>query len=909
MRYNFDREWKFSLGDFGITPETRTHGDVYGFAKAGGAAGAAALEFDDTLWQSVDLPHDWQHNQSFDREAAADHGYRKGMKGWYRKKFCLNESDREHALRIVFDGIAGISDLYLNGCKIYHNESRYNSFSIDITDIANYGTKPNILAVEADCSIWEGWWYEGSGIYRHVWLHKETLVHPVYNGIAVSSKPGQDGWDTRIEVELENASSTEQQYQCTVEICDHAGTVLHGMKYSKEGTAAPFEKSSQTFDMTMTDPLLWEIDRPYLYHCKVRLKNGNTTDETDIPFGCRTIGIDADRGFFLNGRAVKLLGTCNHQDHAGIGAALPDEVQRYRLKILKDMGCNAYRCVHHNPAPELLDLCDQMGILVMDENRTFSTAKDAMDRLEGMVRRDRNHPSVVLYAVFNEEPLQGTAKGRKMAERMVARIKAIDAGRPVLGAFNGGYMEAEGAATAFDVTGINYYIDSYDAFHETYPKQPIVSSELASAFSTRDTCRDDVQEQIFSNYDENTAPWGQTVRAANQAVLTRDFVMGMFIWTGFDYRGEPSPYEWPSVSSHFGVIDACGFPKDTYYLYQAYWTKEPVLHILPHWNHNAGERVRVMTYSNCEEVELFLNGRSMGRQKNEMYEQCSWELEYEPGTVRAAGYISGKPVTEAEQRTAGEAAAFKVESNRNYLNYSTKDALILDITAVDANGEFQPQEEGYLEISAEGACLLGAGNGNPNSHDREDTSRVRLFRGRCQIIWQAEDREYMSVNIYSEKLGEYSGRWEIRKEDKEPEILSVTASLIGGWRMSHKAEKEKPELVLVMDKSDMNTLEPVEFEGKAQSQLTGKAGWYCLYRTAELSPNDAGKTLCFHKVAGDIEIYMGEKCLAKKSFGMPGGVTVKIPCVSQENCVLSVIMRNTAIDLKAGIFEPVMLIP
>lgn len=909
MRYNFDREWKFSLGDFGILPESMSHGAVYGFSKAGGITGAAALEFDDSLWETVDLPHDWQHSQDFDLTAPADHGYRRGLKGWYRKKFCLDECDKERSLSLVFDGIAGITDIYLNGCKLYHNESRYNSFYVDITDIANYGKKPNILAVEIDCSIWEGWWYEGSGIYRHVWLLKEPLVHPVYSGIFVRPERVNDGWKTHIEAELENASGEEQRYHCIVELCDEDGNVLPDMQYSTEGTAQAFGRFKVCCEMEIEDPVLWDIDRPYLYHCKVRLKDGENMDETDIPYGYRIIKIDADKGFWLNGRKVKLLGTCNHQDHAGIGAALPDEVQRYRLKILKDMGCNAYRCVHHNPTPELLDLCDRMGILVMDENRTFSTAEDAMRRLRGMVRRDRNHPCVVIYSVFNEEPLQGTAKGRKIAERMTAQIKVLDPDRPVLGAFNGGYMEEEGAATVFDITGINYYTDSYDAFHKKFPQQPVAASELVSAFSTRDTYRDNEEEQVFSNYDEKTAPWGETVRAANESVLSRDFIMGMFVWTGFDYRGEPSPYEWPSVSSHFGMIDTCGFPKDTYYLYQACWKNQTVLHILPHWNHKRGETVRVMTFSNCEEVELFLNGRSMGRKKNEIYEQCAWELEFEPGTLRAEGYISEKQVIEAERKTAGEAVSIRVESNRNYVNYSTKDALILNISAVDAKGEVQPSEEGYIKAAVSGAKLLGAGNGDPNNHDREEDGRVRLFRGRCQIILQAEDQEYLQVTLVSEKLGEYTGKWEIRRAEDEKEILSVDAVFVGGWRMSHKAVREKPDLHLSMDKSDMNTLEPVEFEGKAQSQLSGKDGWYCLYRSTEISQKDAGKTLCFHKAAGDVEVYLGEECLARKTFVMPGELTVTIPSRAGENCVLSVIVRNTAADRKAGIFEPVLLIP
>ena len=909
MKYNFDREWKFSLGKYDITPESLEHGDVYGFAKAGGIAGAAALGFNDACWQAVTLPHDWQHNQEFDRTASADHGYRKGMRGWYRKTFCLDESDKNCALSIVFDGIAGISDLYLNGCKINHNESRYNSFCVDITDIANYGTAPNILAVEVDCSIWEGWWYEGSGIYRHVWLMKEPFVHPSYNGIVVRTRQGKDGFTTNVEVQLENASSTEQSYQCSVQICDCDGNPLNDKQSTEKGRIKPFSKQRHSWEMAAFSPILWDIDHPYLYKCKVHMKCDDMENETVICYGYRTIEVNADIGFLLNGKAVKLLGTCNHQDHAGIGAALPDEVQRYRLEVLKEMGCNAYRCAHHNPTPELLDLCDELGILVMDENRAFNTSETGMNLLRSMVRRDRNHPCVVFYSLFNEEPLQGTAKGRKMAARMIAAVKELDPDIPVLGSFNGGYMEEDGAATLFDVTGINYFSDSYDAFHEKYPDQPVVSSELVSAFSTREICQNLEEDHVFHNYDENAAPWGESVRMANQAVLTRDFVMGMFVWTGFDYRGEPSPYEWPSVSSHFGAIDTCGFPKDSYYLYQAYWKKETILHILPHWNHTEGTVVRVMTYSNCDEVELFLNGRSMGRQKNEIYKQCTWEVKYEPGEIHAIGFQNGIQAAEAHRKTAGKAVAMHVATNHDSVNYSTRDALILDVSAVDEHGIVQPLEEVEIEIIPDGAILLGTGNGNPNSHDKENINRVKLFRGRCQIILQAMDKEFMTVRLTSDKLGEYSGKWFIGKSGNEKEILSAETKIIGGWRMSHTASKVKPEAGKKMSKTDMNTLEPVEFEGKTQSQLDGKAGWYCLYQTEDLLPSDAGKTLCLSKVAGDIEIYVGTECMVKKSCDLPQEVAVIIPPSVSQDHTLSVIVKNSSIDLKAGIMEPVILVP
>lgn len=909
-KYNMDRGWKFVEEKYTVLPDVLSHENVYGFAKTGGARGPASDSYVDTDWEKVDLPHDWMHCKEPDRTAAADHGYRKGSVGWYRKRFYLEESDRERSLSLVFDGIGGRSRIYLNSVELASNESRYNSFHVNITDVANYGGVPNTLAIEVDSRKWEGWWYEGAGIYRHVWLLKEPAVHAQYNGVWIRpEKQEKSGiWNTYVELRLVNDRAAFASCQSTLTIEDGNGRIIAGPVIDTVSMGG-FSEQKREYCIPAENIRLWEIDNPVLYFLRIRLESEGHRQELEIPFGYRTIRVDPEKGFWLNGRNVKLLGMCVHQDHAGVGAAVPDAVVEYRIRKLKEMGCNAYRCVHHNPAPELLDICDREGILVMDENRVFNSSDEGMKLLTDMVERDRNHPCVVLYSIFNEEPLQGTAKGRKIALRMVRELKKSDNTRPVLGAFNGGFMEPQGAATVFDVTGINYFTDSYDEFHKKFPMQPLISSELSSAFSTRGAVLTDSKRQEFDNYDVYHAPWGESVREANRVVLTRPFVMGMFVWTGFDYRGEPTPYEWPSVNSHFGVLDMCGFPKDSYYLYQAFWKKEKVVHLFPHWNHSPGDKVKVMTYSNCDEIELFLNGESCGRKTNDLYEQCSWEINYVPGMIEAIGYCDNIVAAYDKRQTAENPVRLHLESPNEMAFSDTRDAVILNITARDANGLEAPWADNRVRVRVEGGVLLGLGNGDPNCHISDKASEYPMFYGKCQAILRA-DQGYGILQAYVESDGLPAEKytWTINARETETEILGANITVVGNWKVFHRIWDKKPDPELQLLKSDMNSMEPIDFDDTPLPQLKGKKNRYALYRTQVSLPKDEGRYhVRFVKCAGGMEVYWNGVLVGKQDHMMPGEMTVVLPCHSAETGTLAVILKNTVLDGCAGIMGSVEL--
>lgn len=907
-RYNMDRFWKFYKGECSIYPEQLTHDAVYGFAKTGGVGGVAADGFDDSTWETLDLPHDWMHAEEFDLSAAADHGYRKGSQGWYRRRFLLEEEDRNKSLSIVFDGIGGKSTVYLNGIKLVRNESRYNSFSVDITEVANFGAVPNVLAIEVDSREWEGWWYEGAGIYRHVWLLKEPPIHVKNNGVFI--KPAFDEinhlWHTDIQVELENNFSAEEVYTLTLKVLDKEGN--ESCKQVCPGKMCGYTSRTELFSLDQKNPILWDIENPYLYTLEINLKCGKNIQRIELPFGYRTISVDSENGFWLNGKNIKLLGTCNHQDHAGIGVAVPDTVVEYRINQLKKMGCNAYRCAHHNPSPELLDICDRLGILVMDENRSFSTAEQSIKYLKDMIYRDRNHPCVIMYSIFNEEPLQGTSKGKRIAQKMVAKIKEWDNTRPVLGAFNGGYLEKEGASDVFDIVGINYFTDTYDVFHREFPNQPVVASELMSAYSTRGAAVTDPEIQEFDNYDRNKASWGETVREGNYDVFSRKFVMGMFVWTGFDYRGEPSPYEWPSVSSHFGILDTCGYPKDTFYLYQALWRKEKILHLVPHWNHKKGDTVKIMTYSNCNEIELFLNGNSLGRRKNNLYEQCEWMIKFEPGVLEAIGYCQNGEIVKDRCVTAKETKAILLTSYNKIAFADTKDAVILDIQTVDENVNPTLDSNIRVSVTVDGGALLGMGNGNPNGHEPDKGPGLTVFRGKCQAILKADGSGLLRAVVTAPGMEAAEYTWQVKERKTEKEVQAVETQIIKNWKVAHQIWQEKPDPMMKVEKSDMNTLEPIEFNGSPLVQLRGMKDYYCLYRSKVSLPKGE-HCLRFGKYVGDIEVYWNGTIIGKKCSGMPDELLVEFVTDINENSreegEITVIIKNTATDCCAGILAAV----
>ncbi len=714
------------------------------------ATGPALPEFDDSSWRSVHLPHDFVVEGTFDPQANLSHGFLPAGVGWYRRTFTLPQSDRGRRIWIDFDGVYRDSRVWLNGKLLGRHPSGYTSFRYDITDAARYGSS-NVLVVRADARAFEGWWYEGGGIYRHVWLNEADPLHVAPWGVFVSSDLSQsDIANLTIKTLAVNDGASAATCAVETQILDASGRVVAQSRTERSLAAGAREEIAQ--QGTVRDPHLWSIESPYLYHAITRiLKAGRPVDRVTTPFGIRTIRFDADRGYFLNCKPVKLKGTCNHQDFAGVGTAMPDGVLEWRIKKLKEMGSNAYRCSHNPPAAELLDACDRLGMVVMDENRHLGdTYRDHTPRgtpysnlsdLKDMILRDRNHPSIVMWSMCNEEGLQSTEEGARIFAAMKEAVLRIDPTRPITCAMNGGW--GLGFSRVEDLQGCNYNPGGYDRFHETHPNMPMYGSETASAVSTRGIYANDRERGYVSAYDVNHPPWGQTAEGAWTPLAERPFMAGGFVWTGFDYKGEPTPYGWPCINSHFGIMDICGFPKDTYYYYKSWWGDRPVAHILPHWNWpgKEGQPIDVWVHSNCERVELFLSGKSLGAQEMPRNGHLEWKVPYAPGRLEARGYNGSTEAATDVVETTGPPARLRLETDRTLLNADGEDLAVVQVAVVDAQGRVVPIADNEVTFAVGGqGSVGGVGNGDPSSHEPDKASQRHALNGLCMVLVRAGDR-------------------------------------------------------------------------------------------------------------------------------------------------------------------------
>jgi beta-galactosidase len=740
-RLSLDRGWSFYLGDIPF-PIPATHDETYQSTKAGRASGAAAPAFDDRSWRRVDLPHDWVIEGAFDPAANVSQGYRPRGIAWYRRQFKLPAEDRGRHLELQFDGVATHCTVWVNGILAHRNWCGYTSFAIDLTALANYGDEANTIAVRVDANAMEGWWYEGGGIYRHTWLVKRDPMHIATDGLFANPVRQADGsWMVPVAATVANSGEAAADCEVAIEIADPAGKTVASRVAAARVNALGDAKVM--LPVTIQNPKLWSIETPMLYTVRAAVRREHRMiDVAEVHCGFRTIRFDANDGFFLNDRPVKLKGVCNHQDHAGVGVAVPDSLWEFRLRKLKEMGANAYRCAHNPPAAEFLEACDRIGILVMDENRIFNSSPEYLRQLEWMIRRDRNHPSVILWSVFNEEPMQATETGYEMVRRMAAVVKRLDDTRPVTAAMSSGFFTPVNVSAAVDVMGFNYNQTDYDRFHAEHPSQPITSSEDTSAFMTRGEYVTDPARNVCDAYDTQAASWGATHRDTWKAIATRPFIAGTFVWTGFDYHGEPTPYVWPSVSSFFGCMDLCGFPKTAFYLHQAQWIDDrAVLQIVPHWNWagREGQPIKVMAITNTDEVELWLNGRTLGRKSVDRFEMVSWDVAYRAGKLEAVGFRAGKEIARAAVETTDAPVTLRLTPDRLTLAGDGEDAEPITVDVVDAAGRSVPTAMNEIEFEISGGGkIIGLGNGDPNSHEPEKGSRRRLFNGLAQVIIQTD---------------------------------------------------------------------------------------------------------------------------------------------------------------------------
>jgi beta-galactosidase len=895
-RLSLDRGWLFHQGDI-VQPAIVGHEESYSNAKAGSAGGAAGNEYDDSDWRRLDLPHDWAVEGRFDPKANVAQGYRPRGIGWYRRYLQVDPSERGKHFELQFDAIATHATVWVNGNVVNRNWSGYNASYIDITPFLRYGDAMNTIAIRVDAEAMEGWWYEGAGMYRHSWLVKRNPVHVVTDGVHATPRLVRDKqWSIPVEVTLNNSGKAASDALVEVTVYDPSGKQV--AQRSAPARVGVLATSTVQVPIAINNPALWSIENTHLYRVTTRvLQAGKAQDEVSLNTGFRTIRFDAAQGFFLNGLHLKLQGVCIHQDHAGVGVAVPDSVWEYRLRRLKEMGVNAIRFSHNAPAAEVLDMVARMGFVVMDENRNFNPSTDYMKQLEWMVKRDRHHPGIVLWSVFNEEPVQATEVGYEMARRMSAAVKALDDTRPVTAAMNGGFLTELNVSHAVDVVGANYQVPDYDRYHKAYPDKPFTSSEDTSAFMTRGEYQTVKGKNLIASYDDDAAQWGNTHRDAWQAIDTRPFVAGGFVWTGFDYRGEPTPNEWPSVSSVFGIMDLNGFAKTAYYIHQVQWIKDkPLIHIAPHWNWKQGDKVRVMVMANVERVQLLLNGRALGEQKVDPYRMNNFEVGFEPGKLEAIGYRAGKEVVRTAVETTGAPVSLELVPDRSRLAGDGRDAMPITVRALDAQGRAVPLADNEVSFAVTGGGRsIGHGNGDPNSHEDEKGATRRLFNGLAQLIVQTsyDSREAVTISASAPGLQAARVTIPVTQVSAQPFVAPADAPLtfVRSWRIAPEGDA-RPDPNQKLASFDMNTW------GWGSPPMRGAAGSkYQLYRssfTPRKNLADGNGRLRFAAIKGKAEIWLNGALLGNKDGYAVAPLEVVLPAGAGKREI------NVLIEAEAG---------
>ena len=759
-RLLLDFGWRFHFGH--ATDAAQDFNFRGNFSKTGNFGPISTPLFDDNDWKTVDLPHDWAIELPFQNDPAlASKGfyplgrtYPATSIGWYRRIFELAASDAGKRITLEFDAAYREATVILNGFYIGRHIGGYDPFSFDVTDFASPGAR-NVLLVRVDATQSDGWFYEGAGIYRHVWLVKTSPIHVKKWGTFARAEVRPGEATVQIRTEVESHAKGAQSTRVTSTILDPAGRAV-----GKTATlpASIVEGGEHVFEqeVVVKAPALWSLEQRNLYTLVTEVEAGGAlSDRYETPFGIRTCAFDPEKGFFLNGRSVKLKGTCNHQDHAGVGAALPDAVQYYRIRKLQEMGCNSLRTSHNPPTTELLNAADELGMLVFDETRMMSSSPEGLSQYGNLVRRDRNHPSVFMWSMGNEEGTAATDRGFLILTAMKAVSAKLDGTRPVSLAPLGGNNMGKFGFAACDVQGYNYADPAADAFHKANPKVPVMGTEQVSAVATRGIYVMDPQHGYVGSYD----PYTTTGRASCEGWWSfcnaRPWLAGGFIWTGFDYRGEPSPYGWPNIGSQYGIIDTCGFPKDSFFYFQAWWTSQPVLHLFPHWNWPGfeGREIAVWVHSNLDRVELFLNGRSLGAQDMKKDSHLAWNVPYTPGAIEARGYKDGKQVMTAKRETTGPAAKLLLTADRKEISADAEDVAMFAVAVQDGQGRHLPIADNQVNFQVSGqGKVIGVGNGDPASHESDRGTSRKAFCGLCMALVEST-RQAGSITVEASSPG------------------------------------------------------------------------------------------------------------------------------------------------------------
>ncbi len=804
--------WKFKLGDIAES-EIRGHFATYMHSKAKNGRGPEAASYYDADFKSVHLPHDYVIEGEVDSRYNEANGSLKRENAWYRRYFELPCELANKRFVLLFEGAGKRSTVWCNGHYAGENNSMYNSFHMDITPYLLEG-EVNTIAVHIENDDLEGWWYEGAGIYRNVWMIVTeniavdvygTYVNPVY----------QEGnlWETQIETSLHSdVTETVVVRQSLL----NADKEVMGVVEQK--TQVAYGETILKQSIAIESPVLWDLEGSYLYTLQTEvIKDGCIIDTYETPFGYRTIRFEPKTGFYLNDKHVKMRGVCLHQDHGNLGVAVPKGISRYRMEKLKEIGVNAFRAAHHNPAPDLLDVCDELGVLVMDENRWFNFSDRTQKELVSMIKRDRNHPSVVVWSIGNEEPLQNTITGKRLVESLSKIVKSYDDTRPVTIALNGGFYDSY-AANASDVVGVNYNLQGYDKLPIAHPDKAIIATESAASRNARgmyfSSDSDSSSNTYATAYDTKTSSFGSSQIEAIEASETHDFICGTFMWTGIEYRGEAA---WPKLNSASGLFDMAMFEKDTVYMAKSLWTEEPMMHIMPHWSlpeDKINTCLDVVTYTNAEEVELIVNGESLGRQKVEKFKALHWEAVYQPGYIQAIGYTNGCAVSEEKLVTAKAPAKLIIENVASRTTNTGEDVAIFKMWCEDEDGVWVPGVNERVHVAciddAQGE-LLCVENADALDHESPKASNRKMLNGLVQAVVRIkEGAKQVGIRVSMPTLGlETEKVLEVEQTEAMPRLLSSDKSLsvetVRVWQHCDGFEVMEQELRF----DDMNSSEPI----------------------------------------------------------------------------------------------------
>jgi beta-galactosidase len=787
MRQNLDKDWKFAPGHASDPARDFNFKKDLLFAKTGQAGNTAIrTDFDDSGWRPVDLPHDWAVELPFVDTADFNvmaHGYKpigglypENSIGWYRKKFGVPEKDSGNQFSLTFDGVFRDAMFWLNGFYLGTNESGYSGVTFPVTDCLRFDGE-NVLVVRVDATQFEGWFYEGAGIYRHVWLNRTNNIHIRQNGVIIQTAIGSKEAHISLDIELENNGLKSEHAAVKILITDRTGKVVAEKAGGR--VKVPVSPSLNDRDRTpvllktkvdVPAPRLWSVDDPYLYRATVVVKvRRKEVDRLVTPFGIRSITFTPDKGLYLNGQHIKVKGTNNHQDHAGVGSALPDYLQYWRIRQLKNLGVNAYRTSHNPPTPELLDACDSLGMLVLDETRLLNSSPEYMSQLERLVLRDRNHPSVFLWSIGNEEQsVQTTSTGKRIALSMMRKIGELDPTRTCTYAADVG-NEYKGINEVIPVRGFNYRSQFMKDYHRDHPEQPVIGTEMGGTVTTRGIYAVDSVRGYLPDQDLTAPWWASLAEAWWPQTADNNWIVGGFVWTGFDYRGEPTPFQWPDINSHFGILDVCGFPKNLAYYYQSWWSSEKVLHLSPHWNWpgKEGQNIDVWVNSNADQVQLLLNGKDLGKKKMDRNSHLQWQVPYEPGTLEARGWYDGKEIR-SRVETTGPPSEIALMVGKTTLFADGTDATVINVRTLDQDGRWVPDAQNLVRFSVTGdARIIGVGNGDPSCHEPDQCApgawQRSLFNGYCLVILQSGKTPGV-IHFKAESDGLWPG---------ESEILSI----------------------------------------------------------------------------------------------------------------------------------------